>query len=421
MGRAGRADLGPARRREGPGRPRVPRILGCGPRQAGWLPGEGGPPEGGRPLPGALVLRVAGAGRQAAAGGPGRAHVPRGRRQGDEPEREAAGRSLQAVSDHVRIAGRVTRRRRAARPALRQRSALASQALHAIGVLRLPGHRATGPLLPEFQRALGARRRRSIGIVVAAFGIARLCVDLPVRARWRRGSGFRPVRSWRRPARWRPPGRRSAAGMAGLVLAQILAGVGCVLCHVTAWSSSARSGPRRALRTDHGPLLRRDLRRASRSAARWQGRSLPRSAGGPPSRGRGGGSALRARADPGRPRPGVGAGARAACGLAGALGRRARAPAWCRVYLLHFTALFLWAGVRTAVWPSLASEAAAVGARDRTGARRRGPSMTLFTLASAGQAPATGWGKVPVITSASWSSVVGLAGPGAGHRACWLC
>ena len=41
--------LPPARRREGPGRPRVPRILGRGPRQASGLSGEGDPPEGGVP------------------------------------------------------------------------------------------------------------------------------------------------------------------------------------------------------------------------------------------------------------------------------------------------------------------------------------------------------------------------------------
>jgi MFS family permease len=85
------------------------------------------------------------------------------------------------------------------------------------------------------------------------------------------------------------------------------------------------------------------------------------------------------------------------------------APGLVSIYLLHFTALFLWAGVRTAMWPSLASEAG-LSVRAIGVALGAGSFVTLATLASAGRL-GDRWGKVPVLSLGLAISVVGLAVP----------
>jgi MFS family permease len=85
-------------------------------------------------------------------------------------------------------------------------------------------------------------------------------------------------------------------------------------------------------------------------------------------------------------------------------------PRLVSIYLLHFTALFLWAGVRTAVWPSLAAEVGGLSVRAIGLALGIGSFVTLGTLASAG-ALGDRWGKVPVITVGLMASVAGLVVP----------
>jgi DHA1 family multidrug resistance protein-like MFS transporter len=265
---------------------------------------------------------------------------------------------------------------------------------------------ATGPILPEVRRGLGLSATE-LGAVVAAFGLARLCVDLPagaVAARF----GFRTpfilgalllgVGSL-----W----SATAGGVSALVAGQILAGLGCVFCHVTSLVVLSR-------RAAGG--------RSGRTMSLYFGATFAGLALGGPVAGQ------VAAALGWRAAFGVAAGS-AAAGLALALlaGRdpvdlaleptvsaRARwgpllAPRLVSVYLLHFTALFLWAGVRTAVWPSLASDAG-LSVRAIGLALGAGSFITLFTLGSAGTL-GDRWGKVPVLSLGLLISVVGLVVP----------
>jgi MFS transporter, DHA1 family, multidrug resistance protein len=267
---------------------------------------------------------------------------------------------------------------------------------------------ATGPILPEVRRSL-ALSAADIGIVVAAFGLARLCVDLPGGALAAR-LGFRiPFLLGSLLLAAGSTWSAVTAGVPGLVTGQILAGIGCVFCHVTALvvlSSQASAGTSGRTMgfyfgaTFAGLALGGAIAGQIAAVLGWRAAFL--------------GAATASLAGflvvllPGRrpaasaPRPGPSPGS--------ARWRPLLAPHLLSVYLLHFTALFLWAGVRTAVWPFIASEVGGLSVRAIGLALGIGSFVTLGTLASAG-ALSDRWGKVPVITVGLLASVAGLAVP----------
>ena len=266
---------------------------------------------------------------------------------------------------------------------------------------------ATGPILPEVRRGLGLSATQ-LGVVVAAFGLARLCVDLPAGALAAR-LGFRTpfvlgALLLGAGSLW----SATAAGTPALVAGQILAGLGCVFCHVTALvvlsrrAAAGRSGRTMGLyfgATFAGLALGGAVAGHVTATLGWRA-AFSVAAG---SAIAGLAVALLGPADPVDParEPG-GTAARPRWGPL-------LAPRLVSIYLLHFTALFLWAGVRTAVWPSLASDAG-LSARAIGLALGAGSFVTLFTLASAGTL-GDRWGKVPVLSLGLLISVAGLAVP----------
>lgn len=272
---------------------------------------------------------------------------------------------------------------------------------------------ATGPLLPEVRRALGLSAA-DIGVVVAAFGLARLCLDLPtgpLAARF----GFRlPFLLGALLLAVGSAGSAAAASVVGLAAAQALAGVGCVLCHVTALvvlSARAAAGHSGRLMgfyfgaTFAGLAIGGAI--AGQLAAGWGWRAAFAGAAGFAVAGLGAALALRGD-DAIRRRP------TAASGVLG--WRDALTPRLLSIYLLHFTALFLWAGVRTAVWPSLAADLGGLSVEAIGLALGIGSFVTLGTLVWAG-ALGDRWGKRPVLTVGLLASAVGLAVPVLGTSA----
>lgn len=267
---------------------------------------------------------------------------------------------------------------------------------------------ATGPILPEVRQSL-ALSAADIGIVVAAFGLARLCVDLPGGALAAR-LGFRvPFLLGSLLLAAGSTWSAVTAGVPGLVTGQILAGIGCVFCHVTALvvlSSQASAGTSGRTMgfyfgaTFAGLALGGAIAGQVAAVLGWRAAFL--------------GAATAALAGfvvvllPGRglaaPAPGPDP------SPGSARWRPLLAPRLLSVYLLHFTALFLWAGVRTAVWPFIASEVGGLSVRTIGLALGIGSFVTLGTLASAG-ALGDRWGKVPVIAVGLLASVAGLAVP----------
>jgi MFS family permease len=264
-----------------------------------------------------------------------------------------------------------------------------------------------GPILPEVRRDLGLSAAE-LGAVVSAFGFARLCVDLPAGAVAAR-LGFRApfvlgALLLGSGSLW----SATAAGVPALVGGQILAGLGCVFCHVTSLVVLSR-------RTAGG--------RSGRTMGLYFGATFAGLALGGPVAGQ------VTAAFGWRAAFGVAAGS-AIAGLAVTLltgsdpldvsrepadavertsWKPLLAPGLVSIYLLHFTALFLWAGVRTAMWPSLASEAG-LSVRAIGVALGAGSFVTLATLASAGRL-SDRWGKVPVLSLGLVISVVGLVVP----------
>jgi DHA1 family multidrug resistance protein-like MFS transporter len=278
-------------------------------------------------------------------------------------------------------------------------------AIYAIGFLVYVAIGTVVPLVPEFHRDLGTSIAE-VSLIVSAFGLARLCVDLPVaslavrvgfRGLLGAGTAFLAVAY---------AGSAAASGVLGLVLGQMVAGIGSALCHVTSLSLlGARSTPERSGRTmGHyfvatfsGLTVAGPLSGFVAARVGWRASLL------------------------------VAAGAAAlALGLVvllplptgNAIGvgpRPAKAPAWrtvlrphlLTVYLLHFTALFLWAGVRGTLWPTLASTHA------RLSVDTIGTTLGLGSLLSLGALHLAGilgdrHGKRPVIAFGLVASAVGI-------------
>jgi DHA1 family multidrug resistance protein-like MFS transporter len=263
----------------------------------------------------------------------------------------------------------------------------------------------TGPVLAEGRRDLGLSAAE-LGAVVAAFGLARLCVDLPagaVAARF----GFRSpfvLGAFLLAAGflW----SAAAGGTPALMGGQVLAGLGGVFCHVTAlvvlarWAAPGRSG--RTMGRYFGATflgLAAGGAMAGQVAAALGWRAAFGAAAGVSVLGLG--TALLAPAEP-RERYRL----EPAMTASLARWRPLLAPRLVAIYLLHFTALFLWAGVRTAVWPSLASDAG-LSVRAIGLALGAGSLVTLVTLAGAGRL-GDRWGKVPVVSIGLLVCVGGL-------------
>jgi predicted MFS family arabinose efflux permease len=286
-----------------------------------------------------------------------------------------------------------------------------ARALYAIGFLVYLALGSLAPLVPEFQGRLGLSIT-DVSVVMAAFGLARLCVDVPVASLAVR-LGFRPLLlAGSALLVVAYGGSALAAGTGGLVAGQIGAGIGSALFHVTslallgAGSTPERSGRtmgRYFVATFGGLTVGGPLSGYVAARAGWRFSLLAAAAAA------GLAFALVALALP----AGRAAGERA--------GHPAGPPGWrpvlhprlWTVYMLHFTALFLWAGVRGTLWPTLAAAAglsvSAIGA-----ALGVGSLLSLGALHLAGSA-ADRWGKRPVIALGLAASAIGvglLAAPG---------
>jgi MFS family permease len=262
------------------------------------------------------------------------------------------------------------------------------------------------PLVPEFQRHLGA----SIGdvsLVVAAFGLARVCVDLPV-ARLGVRLGTRPLLTAGTLAlALAYGGSAMVTGIPGLLLAQLVAGVGSALCHVTslaalgAWSLPDRSGRimgRYFLATFGGLAVAAPLSGYVASRAGWRASLLAAAL-----------VAALALALVTLALPSGRAPLAAAAPPGGAADwRRVLAPRLWTIYLLHGTALFLWAGVRGMLWPTLAGGEGRFSVDAIGTALGAGSVLSLGVLSVAGAA-ADRYGKRPVIGLGLGVAATGVA------------
>ena len=257
--------------------------------------------------------------------------------------------------------------------------------------------------MPEFQRTLGA----SIGevsIIVAAFGIARLFVDLPIAGLATR-LGARPLLLAGTGAVAAAYGGASLApGMAGLVLAQAVAGVGSALCHVTSLTVlGVRSTPERSGRTMGryfvatfgGLTVAGPLSGYVAAYAGWRASLLVAA-----------GSALVALVLTLATLPGTEPAPAAAAGGPRATWDAVLRPRLWSVYFLHFTALFLWAGVRGTLWPMLASTGGFTV--DAIGTALGFGALVSLGALHLGGILADRQGKRPIIIIGLLASVVGI-------------
>jgi MFS family permease len=280
-----------------------------------------------------------------------------------------------------------------------------TSALYAIGFLVYLAIGSVTPLVPEFQQNLQASIA-DVSVVVAAFGLARVCVDVPV-AQLGIRFGTRPLLAAGTAGLVLAYGGSAiATGIPGLLLGQLVAGIGSALCHVTslaalgAGSSPDRSGRimgRYFLATFGGLAVAGPLSGYIAARAGWRASLVAAST-----------LAALALALVGLalPRPRVPlaplASARAADW------RRVLEPRLWTIYLLHGTALFLWAGVRGMLWPTLASGDGRLSVDTIGIALGVGSLLSLGALYVAGAA-GDRYGKRPVIGVGLGAAATGVA------------
>jgi MFS family permease len=293
---------------------------------------------------------------------------------------------------------------RRAAPVARPFPVSPDRALCAIGFLVYLALGSMGPLVPELQRALGASIT-DLSLVVAVFGLARVCIDVPVASLASR-LGPRPLLAAGTAClALAYAGSARVDGVPGLVAAQALAGAGSALCHVSSLAAlGAGSSPERSGRmmgayfsaTFGGLSAAGPLSGYVAGHAGWRA-SFAVAAG----------AAVGALALVGAWLPRRG-GALAVQGRDRADWGRVLHPRLWIIYLLHFTALFLWAGVRGLLWPTLAGGEGGLPVDAVGAALGAGALLSLGALYAAGRA-GDRYGKRPVIALGLVAVVSGIA------------